>query len=282
MGSVGGLFSGLGGIELGLERAGWKISWLCEIDDVCRRVLKQKFNVKIYRDVRILPATLPKVDLLCGGFPCQPVSMLGRKGYTSDERWLWDEFYNVIVQENPEWILIENVQGLLTLGMDRILQDLADSGYDAEWDCLPAAAVGAPHLRYRVFLVAYASSKRTAAGERIRIFPEKIAEENEGNPFTHITSEQAAARSSILKFSSSIGHSGYTNSIARTWLDAGSEKVVAAIPPLALGTGHWRFEPKLVRMVHGISDRMDRSERLGNAVVPQLAEWIGQRILENA
>src|SRR5439155_9652602 len=101
------------------------------------------------------------VDVLCGGFPCQPVSFAGRRRGTADERWLWPEFARIIRLLRPRYALMENVPGLLVGGgMAEVLGDLATCGYDAEWDCIPAAAVGAPHLRYRVFIVAYANGGR--------------------------------------------------------------------------------------------------------------------------
>src|SRR3990172_267325 len=120
------------------------------------------------RDRQVLPEDSQealaeyKVDLICGGFPCQPFSVAGKRKGTADKRWLWPEFHRIIRLLRPEYILLENVPGILASwgGMGEILRDLAQSGYDAEWDCIPAAAFGAPHLRYRVFIVAYAASIR--------------------------------------------------------------------------------------------------------------------------
>lgn len=159
--SVGSLFSGIGGFDLGLERTGhFKIEWQCEIDPFCNMVLEKHWpNVDRYLDVRSIPGSAIPVDLLCGGFPCQPVSSANpnRRG-SADERWLWPNFLECIQQLGPKYVLVENVRGLLQGGLDEVLGSLAGIGYDTEWDCISASALGAPHVRDRVFLVAYPSS----------------------------------------------------------------------------------------------------------------------------
>ena len=166
-----------------------------------------------------------KVDLLCGGFPCQPFSVAGKRKGTSDKRWLWPEFIRVIRLLRPNYILVENVPGILASweGMGEILRGLAQSGYDAEWDSIPAAAFGAPHRRYRVFIVAYASGKRC--------WP---------------------------KTEESIFAGGATPQLC-SW---------------------WSVEPDVGRVAYGVPRQLDRGRSIGNAVVPQVAEWIGRRIME--
>lgn len=164
--SVGSLFSGIGGLDLGLERAGMKVAWQCEIDSYCRKVLKKHWpNVHCYKDVREIDEATPRIDLLCGGFPCQPVSTAGRRQAEADSRWLWPEFARVINLLRPNYVLVENVPGLLTRGMGFVLADLSSIGYDAEWDCVSAASVGALHRRNRVFVVAYTQSDDESGGD---------------------------------------------------------------------------------------------------------------------
>lgn len=154
----GSLFSGIGGIDLGLERAGMKCEWQVEIDEYCQKVLQKHWpHVTRYGDVRECGKhNLTKVDLIAGGFPCQDVSNAGKKAGIEGERsGLWKEFYRVIYELRPHYVLVENVSALLNRGMGRILGDLASIGYDAEWEVLPACAFGAPHRRDRVFIVAY-------------------------------------------------------------------------------------------------------------------------------
>ena len=159
--TVGSLFSGIGGIDLGLERAGFEIAWQVEIDEYASKVLAKHWpDVTRYGDIRECGKhNLTPVDLICGGFPCQPHSLAGRRRASGDERDLWSEFYRVICELRPAWVLAENVPGLLSSEngrfFGRVLRDLARCGYDAEWQVLSAEAVGAPHLRERVFIVGY-------------------------------------------------------------------------------------------------------------------------------
>ena len=144
--TVGSLFSGAGLCDLGLEWAGMKHRFFCEVDPFCRSVLRRHWpGIPIYEDVRELRgADLPPVDVLCGGFPCQDVSLAGkRKGIAKGTRsGLWHEYARLIEEIRPGYVIIENVPGLLAAGVEAVLQDLASVGYDAEWEVLPAAAVG--------------------------------------------------------------------------------------------------------------------------------------------
>jgi len=157
---AGSLFSGAGLCDLGLSWGGLHHQFFCEIDDpYCRSILRRHWpDVSIFEDVaHIQGAELPQVDVLCGGFPCQDVSAAGnRAGIKAGTRsGLWYEFRRIIAESRPRYVIIENVRGLLSLGIEGVLQDLAEVGYDAEWEVLPAAACGAPHHRERVFIVAY-------------------------------------------------------------------------------------------------------------------------------
>lgn len=160
------LFSGIGGFSLGLERAGMRTVAFCEVDPFCRAVLAQHWpGVPIYDDVRTLTADALRrdgvaVDVICGGFPCQDVSFAGRRaGLEGARSGLWGEYRRLIGELRPRFVVVENVPGLLSLGMGTVLGDLAALGYDAIWDCIPASAVGAPHRRDRVWIVAHANRK---------------------------------------------------------------------------------------------------------------------------
>ena len=161
---MGSLFSGAGLCDLGFHRAGFQYRFFCEADAYCRSVLSRHWpGVPIYNDVRdIDPVTLPKVNVLSGGFPCQDVSCGGKRaGITSTTRsGLWHEYKRIIEGVRPKYAVVENVKGLLSKGMEIVLQDLSDIGYDAEWQSVPASAFGAPHLRERVFIVAYPHGSR--------------------------------------------------------------------------------------------------------------------------
>jgi len=161
------LFSGIGGLDLGLDRAGMTCCGQVEIDKYCQKVLTKHWpNVPKWGDIHEFNDMLESgsitvtADLICGGFPCQPFSTAGKREGTKDERWLWPEFYRTVCAVRPGWVVIENVPGLLSIDNGRvfagILKDLSEAGYDAEWCVISAAQVGAPHLRKRLFIVAYA------------------------------------------------------------------------------------------------------------------------------
>jgi len=155
--TFGSLFAGIGGLDLGLERAGMACKWQVEIDDYATRVLAKHWpDVHRERDVRTCgAANLAPVDLICGGFPCQDISIAGAKaGIDGAKSGLWREFARLISELRPRYVLVENVSALLSRGMGRVLGDLAAIGYDAEWSTLQACALGAPHPRERMFIVA--------------------------------------------------------------------------------------------------------------------------------
>jgi DNA (cytosine-5)-methyltransferase 1 len=167
--TVGSLFSGIGGIDLGLERAGMEIRWQVEIDPWCRQVLMKHWpTVPKYGDIREIDETqFERVDVVAGGFPCQNISKasVARSGIDGPQSGLWAEFYRVICDLRPRYVLVENTAAITTAGLDRITGQLAEIGYDAEWDCLPAAAFGAPHIRDRFYLLAYPRSDRYGTPE---------------------------------------------------------------------------------------------------------------------
>ena len=159
--TVGSLFAGIGGFDLGLERAGMRVRWQCEIDPYCQRVLAKHWPaVTRYGDIREVDwHAVEPVDLLCGGFPCQDISLAGKgAGLAGERSGLWFEYAKAIEALKPRYVLIENVSALRSRGLDQVLGSLAALGYDAEWHCIPACAVGAPHRRDRLWIVAYPQS----------------------------------------------------------------------------------------------------------------------------
>lgn len=165
------LFSGIGGFSLGLERAGMRTVAFCEIDPFCRRWLATHWPGRpIYGDIRELSvqhitADGLSVDLICGGFPCQDISSAGhRMGIDGARSGLWSEYARLIGEIRPRFVIVENVADLRIRGLGRVLGDLATLGYDTEWDCIPAYAVGAPHERDRLWLVAYPECSRLPSG----------------------------------------------------------------------------------------------------------------------
>jgi len=180
------LFAGIGGFDLGLERTkGFQTVAFCEIDPFCRRVLAKHWpNVRQYDDVRTLTAdTLRRhgiaVDVICGGFPCQDISAAGNKvGIDGERSGLWRQYARLIGELRPKFVIVENVAALLERGMGDVLGDLASLGYDAEWHCIPASAVGAPHRRDRVWIIAHADSRelRASGPAEVEAWPANIIE----------------------------------------------------------------------------------------------------------
>ena len=156
------LFAGIGGMDIGLERAGMTVVAQCEIDPFCRAVLKKHWpDVPQFEDVRKLRGEdVGPVDLVCGGYPCQPFSQAGKRGGAEDDRHLWPEMRRLIEELRPAWVLGENVAGHISLGLDEVLSDLDALGYSARPFVIPACAVSAPHRRDRVWIVAHADSER--------------------------------------------------------------------------------------------------------------------------
>jgi DNA (cytosine-5)-methyltransferase 1 len=156
------LFSGIGGFSLGLERAGMRTVAFCEIEPGRRRLLARHWpNIPCYEDVRELTAVRLaadgiSVDVICGGFPCQDISQAGkREGIDGQRSGLWSEYARLVRELRPRFIIVENVSDLLHRGLGRVLGDLAEDGYDAEWSCISASFVGLPQSRTRVWIVAY-------------------------------------------------------------------------------------------------------------------------------
>lgn len=166
--TIGSLFSGIGGLDLGLESCGiGPVLWQVEYDAFCRSILARHWPgaARAVHDVRLAGrSNLASVDLICGGFPCQPVSLAGGRKAQEDERWLWPEYARIVGELRPRFVFLENVPGLLSAGdgaaFGEVLGSLAALGYAAEWDVFRASDVGAPHRRERWFLLAYRDGER--------------------------------------------------------------------------------------------------------------------------
>jgi len=244
------LFSGIGGIELGFERAGgFETAWFVECEPYAQAVLKKHWsNVPIYGDIRKIDfTTLPNVDILTGGFPCQDISNAGkRKGITGERSGLWKEYLRAICEVRPKTVFVENVAALVNRGLDVVLRDLAQAGYDAEWDCLSAADIGAPHKRQRFFLIAYPGS---SLGNNRMDF--NIKHEIQRN-------KEWSATQNIRQ------GNGW-----KRWLIQVNKDVGGKIS-----------KSDFFGMDDGISEELDRIKCLGNAVVPQCAEVFAEIIKE--
>jgi DNA (cytosine-5)-methyltransferase 1 len=154
---VGSLFSGVGGFDLAARWMGWRTAWYSEIDPYACQVMARHFpNAMNLGDIRRIQGTkVEPVDLLCGGFPCQDISLAGKgAGIEGARSGLWSEFARLIGEIHPRWVVAENVSALRGRGLGTVLKDLDALGYDAEWHCIPASAVGAPHQRDRIWIIA--------------------------------------------------------------------------------------------------------------------------------
>lgn len=261
---VGSLFAGIGGFDLGLERAGFDIAWQVEIDPYCQRVLAKHWpTVQRYGDIRAVDwQSVEPVDLLCGGFPCQDISLAGKGAGLSGERsGLWFEYAKAIDALKPRYVLIENVAALRSRGLDQVLGSLATLGYDAEWHCIPACAVGAPHRRDRVWIVANAAQQLFDGGGNAG---------QAGGIESTDSGEDVADASEQQRDRWMHWTCGWEREPQEALRDAGGggrEETWMSIP-----------EPLLGRVAHGVPNRVDRLKGLGNAIVPQIAEMIGRWI----
>ena len=160
--TVGSLFSGIGGLDLGLERAGMEVIWQSEIDPYGCRVLKKHWpEVVNHGNIKEIKwGDIVRPDIICGGYPCQPFSTAGKRNGTDDPRHLWPWVREAISELRPKYAILENVRGHVSLGLNVVLGEMASIGYDAEWQIVSAASVGAPHRRDRVIIVAYPNGRR--------------------------------------------------------------------------------------------------------------------------
>jgi DNA (cytosine-5)-methyltransferase 1 len=287
------LFSGIGGFSLGLERAGMRTVAFCESDPFCQRVLRRHWpDVPIWGDVRTLTgqaladaggvgcnkgsvprsykadkewertaACRPSIDLICGGFPCQPVSVAGKRTGQQDDRWLWPEFARLIGEIRPRWVVAENVSGLLSIDAGRtfggILRDLASVGMSVEWHCIPACAVGAPHRRDRVWIIAHASSDVLRDEPRRR--------DGASRADTPVAGDDGAQE--------------YVADAERTRLAQRQEHQLLGQCAALEQSDWWLVEPDVGRVAHRVPARVHRLRALGNSLVPQIAEIIGRAIM---
>jgi DNA (cytosine-5)-methyltransferase 1 len=270
--TFGSLFAGIGGFDLGLERAGMTCKWQVEIDDYASRVLAKHWpDVPRHGDVRTFPTADRdwSVDLICGGFPCQDISVAGKgAGLAGARSGLWYEFARIIREVGPRWVIVENVRALTSRGLGTVLQDLAGLGFDAEWHCIPACAVGAPHRRERIWIVAF----RNTDSER------KTCYGVSDSQYGRAVSTQARRQPARICCKRNVADANSQRLAKRQRQDA--EGAWATSRPESCGGEWWATEPAVGRVAHGVPARVDRLRGLGNAVVPQVVEVIGRAIIE--
>ena len=328
------LFSGIGGFALA---ASWvwadelELVGFCENENYCQRVLAKNFpDVPIYDDIRELEVEwFDDIDLLTGGFPCQDISVDGKgEGIEGERSGLWFEMLRLISGIRPRYALIENVPMLLHRGLGRVICDLAQIGYDAEWQIISAADLGAPHLRKRIWIVAYPGHlrRRHHVGGDVELRGRQQAETAQRSASqpeiagsgqeSQVMADRAVGNTDDDGFATTQergsvvpGGNRSTSGTLETGQPAGSGQLHG---PLAYpdqsglegrqeglrqekrwdgNTGHswakvggngrngfWRTEPDVGRVADGVPHRVDRLRGLGNAIVPQCAALIMERI----
>lgn len=262
------LFSGIGGFSLGLEAAGMETVAFCEIDKFCQKVLRKHWpDVPIYEDVRSLDYD-GTIDLICGGYPCQPFSHAGKRQGENDDRHLWPAMFSLIQKHKPNWVIGENVAGHFDMGLDQVLSDLESENYECRTFIIPACAVNAPHRRDRLWIVANAKSQGEW-GNAGNIF------EKDGRPFRELSQQFIGADESHASDNGSErGQRGRKESFRGVRGFSWSEDVRRVAdyfnrPDIP--------EPLIRRGGNGVSQRL---HALGNAVVPQIPFIIGTAIMQ--
>ena len=314
------LFSGIGGFSLGLERAGMNTVAFCEILPFCQKVLAKNFeNIPIFNDIKSLTQGrlvnelgIKKIDVVCGGFPCQPFSIAGQKKSTKDDRDLWPEMFRIIAETRPTWVIGENVSNFINLAFTRSKTDLEGIGYTVRPFVIPACAVGAGHRRERVWIIAHLNGSRLEGhGMPVRdATKHAIGGSNGTSGFTSDLNGGAIWDGSERRpegrtwpicpkgeaVSSHDGEQGFTSNIDSNGL-GGKANATAKQNHQGKREGHgwsesaidfgswWPDQSGMGRAIHGFSDQVDKYRKhriaaLGNSIVPQIAEFIGMSIMK--
>lgn len=274
------LFSGIGGFDLACEWAGIEVAGQVEIDPFCQRVLAKHWpDVTRVGDIReVRGDEFGAVDLICGGFPCQPVSQAGQRRGEGDDRWLWPEMHRLIATLRPTWVLGENVYGLVSMGLDGVLADLEGLGYTCWTAVLPACAVGAPHRRDRVWIVAHAEQRECGKRHDPDVFggwshhAEQTGVGGRGADVPDFTGDLRGPSGDDRP----VAPNGSGQRAATGQVVGGLGRGVDGLPagmdgPLGWGSG---WEDGIPRVTAHQPDRAKRLKALGNAIVPEVAYHI--------
>jgi len=318
------LFSGIGGFSLGLETAGLvETVAFCDFDDYCQQVLKKNFpGVPVYSDVkelnheRLEADGIDTIDIITGGYPCQPFSVAGRKKGEQDPRHVWPEMFRLIQELRPTWVIGENVGGHIKLGLDTVLENLESEGYSARTFSISATSIGANHKRERVWIMAHSDemqrqflcrqeSEQTqktfegigersgapismAHSERLgRTKGTQESKEFEGKESSYQSDNRSERRTESQPSEDVANSEGSEGNVddPNQGNSKTSQKELSREYGSACGVGTWwSVEPDVGRVAHGVPDRVDRLKCLGNSVVPQIPYVIGltiKKILEN-
>ena len=276
------LFAGIGGFSLGMHWAGFETAAFCEKDQAARKVLKKRFpGIPIYESIEVL--TYERLtrdgiifDVVTGGFPCQDISVAGKKeGINGKRSGLWSHMYRLIKDSRPKWAIIENVSALRSKGLALVLQNLDEIGYVAEWHCIPASSVGASHRRDRIWIIARPMVDADSPQRQGTWLPGRVSKEftQSNNPSDPRNAAQTMGDSTSERQPGprQPKHTSYPKA------------VMAGETAQSIHDGQcslWGPEPLMGRVADGVPNRVDRLTQLGNAVVPQIPYLIGKSILE--
>ena len=281
------LFAGIGGFTIGLERAGFETAAFCEIDPYAQKVLRKNWpGVPIYDDVRTITAERLAsdgigVDVITGGFPCQDISVAGhQRGIEAERSGLWSECARLLGELRPRYAIFENVTNLLNgergAWFKRVLWDISQIGYDAEWHCIPASELGAHHHRDRIWIVAYPryyESRRESGGSAGKLFYSTKAGQRPETWHGFTDSGE------VLADTQCVGQSGQRLHGGRVSEASSQNRQASWIVNRCEGNATvWDTEPDVGRVANGIPNRSHRLKCLGNAVVPPIPELIGRAI----
>lgn len=284
------LFSGIGGLDLAAEMACFKTVGQCEWADFQTKILEKHWpDVPRWRDIRTLTGEdfyartgLRTVDVISGGFPCQPFSLAGKRCGKEDDRYLWPEMLRVIQELRPTWVIGENVPGIINLALDTVLSDLENAGYAAQTFVVPACGVDAPHRRDRVCILAYADREQLGRKWSPGYAPNDGSQrDDDGGRVQGTDSRKSEDQPGTVGVADGLRtdiHGTIANTYSKRVQGRGKQQIfrggVLQTQALRIAGMHspwsdWPDEPGIPRTVDGIPDRVDRVRALGNAVVPQ-------------
>ena len=296
------LFSGIGGFALGLEATGFfRTTCFVELEPYCRQVLKFHWpHVPILGDIKnVTRPDLPDPDpdVIVGGFPCQPYSHAGHQRGKADPRHLWPEMARLVRECRPTWVVGENVTGITKLGLDEVLSDLENEGYATRTFNIPACALGAPHLRQRLWIIAHADSDSESDvslnGEQGQRKLGKDMADPDWDDGGRGSCTQSQGREARMEHGSGGERCGKpdpdptmadTTGVQRKRSGAKrsgqgrSEEASGGYRSSRAAANYWETEPQVGRLVDGLPDRVPRLRALGNSIIPQIAEEIGYAI----
>ena len=310
------LFSGIGGFALGLESTGiFETVKFVEKDKYCQKVLQKNFpNIPIEEDIKNVKGKEGEADVVCGGFPCQPFSVAGKQKGTSDDRHLWPEMFRLIREIKPQFVIGENVKNIINIQdgvvFETVCTDLESEGYEVQSFNIPAAGVGAPHRRERIWIVAHAeryneiqqiqksdgtqdqvqskrgqkdsaswiSSRANSIRQTYNRYETNVANTKSIESNVGELEQRQRERSGQREVGGASGNDANTNSegLQRLWSEhklrnSKEEKQTS-------GNSWWSVEPNVGRVADGVPGRIHRLKGLGNAIVPQIAKEIGLAI----